>query len=114
MRTFEEVWHDLEGLRGKTVFTLIHNVRNDIIEVDSTGIIRRSERWGQVKHVDKSAFQRTWEKLIKDGYCRLSDSWKFVCACIALLTEVEYSLNPGTIWLSENKHDFGKLVEKTL
>jgi hypothetical protein len=111
-RTFEEVWCDLERLKGKTVYTLVHHVRSDIIDVDSSGMMRRSERWKQVRHVDRSAFQRTWEKLSIHGCRRLSDAWKFVCACIALLPEVQYSLKPVTIWLSENRHEFGELVEK--
>jgi len=113
VRTFEEVWLDLEKLKGKTVFTLVHHVKSKVIDVDSRGMLRRSERWNQVKHIDRSAFKRAWEKLAIDGYCRLSDTWKFVCACLALLPEVEYSLKPGTIWLSKNRHDFGKPVEKT-
>jgi hypothetical protein len=111
-RTFDEVWSDLEKLKGKPVFTLVQHIKSDILDVNSTGIKRRSERWGQVRHVDRSAFKRVWERITKDGYRRLSGSWKFACACIALLPEVEYSLKPGTIWLSKNIHEFGKPVEK--
>ena len=60
-RTFDEIWRDLEKLKGKTVFTLVYRVRSDIIEVNSSGMLRRSERWKQVRHVDRSAFQRTWK-----------------------------------------------------
>jgi hypothetical protein len=65
--------------------------------------------------VTKGAFETVWRKLLKDReFVPVEDGgYHFACACIALLPEVEYSLNPETIWLSNNRHDFGKLVEKT-
>jgi hypothetical protein len=111
-RTFNEVWCDLEKLKGQTVLTLVHHVRSEIIDVNKSGIKRRSEIHNKEKTVDKSAFKRVWEDLMINGKCELSERWKFACACIALLPEVEYSLNPAKIWLSENRHEFGKLVEK--
>jgi hypothetical protein len=113
-RTFEEVWHDLEKLKGRTVFTLVHKVKSEIIDVNKSGIKRRSEIHNQEKTVDRSAFERVWKQLMENGYCKVEDGWKIACACIALLPEIEYSLKPGTIWLSDNRHEFGKLVVKII
>jgi hypothetical protein len=113
-RTSDEVWCDLEKLKGTTVSTLVNHVQSEIIDVNESGIKRRAETHNKEKTVDKSAFKRVWADLIINGNCKLSERWKFACACIALLPEVEYSLKPGTIWLSENRHDFGKLVEKII
>ena len=111
-RSFDEIWHDLQQLKGKTVFTLVYRVRNEIVDFDSRGMLRLMVRRNSIKRVDKSAFKRVWEKLVESGYCQIEDGLKIVCACIAHLPEIEYSLNPGIIWLSENRHDFCKQVER--
>ena len=111
-RTFEEVWRDIEKLQGTVVETLVKHVKSDIIRVTDKGILRRSEITEQERLVAKSAFRRTWERLQLEGNCPVSASWKHVSGVLALLPEIEYSLKPGTIWLSENKHKFGELVER--
>ena len=112
IRSFEEVWLDLERLKGKTVDTLVNHVKSDIIDIDSSGMLRRSEIYNEEKTVERSAFERVWKDLTEKGYCKIGSRWSIACACIALLPEIEYSVSSRTIRLTENKHEFGILVEK--
>jgi hypothetical protein len=111
-RSFEEIWQDTQKLKGTPVYSLDKHLKSDVIDVDATGLIRRSEKTRRLTLLPRSAFERTWEKLTRDRCCGISESWKQVCHFIALLPEVEYSLKPGKIWIVENKHKFGELVAK--
>jgi hypothetical protein len=114
MRTFEEVWLDIKRLEGTDINTLCMHNKNHIKKVTDKVLVRYADKGkGSCTPVERSAFERVWRDLTEKGYCKISDRWKIACACIARLPEVEYSVNSRTIWLTENKHDFGKLVEKT-
>lgn len=116
-RSFEEVWQDIRRLEGKDVCTLCRHYKSHILTVNEEGVKRLAEesRDKEYKPVAKSKFERVWRDLVA---CRQvvpskkSEGIAFTCACIAHLPEVEYSLNPVTIWLSENRHDFCKQVER--
>jgi len=117
MRTFEEIWQNIKKLQGKDVYTLSHKNKNHIVEVNETELIINPDRsrYPHTHLITKGAFETVWRKLLAKGdFVPIEDGgYNLVCACIALLPEVQYSLKPVTIWLSENRHDFKKLVEKT-
>jgi hypothetical protein len=116
-RTFNEIWQDIYRLQDIEVFTLRHHNKNHIMKVDETGLITSPDRsrYPHTHPITKGAFETVWRKLLaKRDFMPVEDGgYHLVCACMALLPEVEYSLNPVTISLTENKHDFGTLVEKT-
>lgn len=116
-RTFNEVWQEIKKLEDKDIFTLRYHYKNHIMKVNETGLITNPEksRYPHTHPVDKGAFETVWRTLLTKRYFVPAEDggYHLVCACLALLPEVEYSLKPETIWLSENKHEFRKLVEKT-
>jgi hypothetical protein len=109
-RSFEEIWLDIQQL--KVVYTLDRRHENQVIFDPNKGMLRLSGAGkGEWTPVDKSAFNRAWERLVKDGSLEASRKWKVVCACLAQLPEVEYSLNPEKLWLIKDGskwHPFGQ------
>ena len=107
--SFDEIWLDIQQL--KVVYTLNRRHENQVIFDPDKGMLRLSDAGkGEWTHVDKSAFERAWERLVKDGCLEASKKWKVVCACLAQLPEVEYSLKPERLWLigdSSKWHPFG-------
>jgi hypothetical protein len=114
-RIFEDIWRDIKKLQNKDVFTLRRHQKNHIVGVDETGLRTIRGKSDFPYPITKGAFETVWRKLItNDRYIPVEDGgYHIICACIALISEVEYSLKPVTIWLSEKRHEFGKLSEKT-
>ena len=115
-RTFEQIWEDIEKLKGQTVYTLDQHVRNDIIDIAPKEVKRKSERGNGIKPVPIRAFRNAWGKLVEQGYCEVNKSktWGIAAACLAYLPEVEYSLKPRKLHLLYDKkhfHAFGEPKE---
>jgi hypothetical protein len=116
MRTFEAVWQDIKKLQNTDVYTLRHHNKNHIVRVSELELTTNPEkaRYPHTHFILKTSFQTVWQKLLANGnIIPVEDGgYHLVCACLALLPEVEYSLNPEAVWLTTNTHQIGRLVKK--
>ena len=100
-RSFEEAWQDIKKLQDKDVVTLCHHHKSHIVKVDEWALTRRPDGSEYPAGVSKESFKTVWEKLIEYGkFVPVEDGgYYFVCACIAHLSEVEYSDEDGILRL---------------
>ena len=93
--SFEEVWHSLRQLEGRTILTPLAHRRNKIIRFEQTGMIRQAETpdrlgWGKERIVPVRVFRNIWKELHKTGRSeyRPDYGWRIAAACFAGVREL--------------------------
>ena len=113
MRTFEQVWIDIQRTLQdrREVRTICKGFRNEIISFTQNHIVLKSERSkkGVVRKIAKSDFEYVWNK-IREGEIYTLDAVHNIigrraitCAIIALLDYVEGVCRQGRVHLTLKK-----------
>lgn len=111
-RGFEDMWTDiLEVMQNRDfVETLSRKVRNEIVEVEDSRIIVRSEETHNERRLHKETFRPFCTRLLDHGSLDfVSDIQKskwigvgaVIVAIISLLPYVEYRTEPRVLFLKE-------------
>ena len=105
--SFEEVWHFIEGLEGRTIRTKDRGIANHIIKVTEEGVLRLSDgsREKKCTLVRQKEFKMVWEELVRNGECVAVEkkAWRIVCAILAELPEVGYDIKPVRVYLKNKE-----------
>jgi len=105
-KAFDDVWKDIQrALSNKnSIYTLVQNVKNDIISIEKDHIKVKSEKTGKIRNIPNSQFEHIWNLLAANGLY-ISRKHKpyvhsqIICAILSLLDYIEVKYNPLTLYL---------------
>lgn len=109
MKSFEDVWHDIQDLLKieQQVQTICQRSVNDIIKVGADGIrvSSRRSKAGKVRFISKDDFEYVWQILSTEGVYTLRGLAQIIgrrsitCAILAKLPNVTAKCDRGRVSL---------------